>query len=146
MAVLTFGGVEIAGVGFIVTTMVYASALCVTGYQSLLFFWLTKLFATQEGFLPASDRYRSIVDRWSTERGSCSASPCSSPHVVVGIVQVVSWGGTDFGAQNAAEVIRVAIPSSLGIMLGFQTLLMSSSSGVLATPRRTAPGHATIED
>lgn len=66
--------------------------------------------------------------------------------VVVGIVQVVSWGGTDFGAQNAAEVIRVAIPSSLGIMLGFQTLLMSFFSGVLATPRRTAPGHATIED
>jgi len=43
-------------------------------------------------------------------------------------------------------VIRVAIPSSLGIMLGFQTLLMSFFSGVLATPRRTAPEHATIED
>ncbi|MEZ5187570.1 MAG: glycosyltransferase family 2 protein [Microbacterium sp.] len=146
VAVLTFGGVEIAGVGFDVTTMVYASALCVIGYQSLLFFWLTKLFATQEGFLPASDRYRSIVDRWSTERGILLGLALFVAGVVVGIVQVVSWGGTDFGAQNAAEVIRVAIPSSLGIMLGFQTLLMSFFSGVLATPRRTAPGHATIED
>ena len=146
VAVLTFGGVEIAGVGFDVTTMVYASALCVIGYQSLLFFWLTKLFATQEGFLPASDRYRSIVDRWSTERGILLGLALFVAGVVVGIVQVVSWGGTDFGAQNAAEVIRVAIPSSLGIMLGFQTLLMSFFSGVLATPRRTAPEHATIED
>ena len=59
----------IGAVGFDVTTMVYASALCVIGYQSLLFFWLTKLFATQEGFLPASPRYRAIVAKWSAERG-----------------------------------------------------------------------------
>ena len=63
VGVLSFGGVQISAVGFDVTTMVYASALCVMGYQSLLFFWLTKLYATQEGFLPASPRYRAIVAR-----------------------------------------------------------------------------------
>jgi glycosyltransferase involved in cell wall biosynthesis len=146
VGVLAFGGVRIAGVGFDVTTMVYASALCVIGYQSLLFFWLTKLFATQEGFLPASPRYRSIVANWSAERGLLIGLALFLIGVVIGIAQLVHWGGQGFGPQDAAEVVRVAIPSALGIMLGFQTVMMSFFSGVLATPRRESPPDAVIEN
>lgn len=145
VVVLAFGGVHIAGVGFDVTTMVYASALCVIGYQSLLFFWLTKLFATQEGFLPASPRYRAVVAKWSAERGLLIGLALFLLGVIVGIVQVVRWGSLDFGAQDAAEVVRVAIPSALGIMLGFQTVMMSFFSGVLTTPRRESRPEALIE-
>lgn len=145
VAVLSFGGVEIAGIGFDVTTMVYASALCVIGYQSLLFFWLTKLFATQEGFMPVSPRYKSIVAKWSTERGLLLGLALFVLGVLVGIVQVARWGGVGFGALDAAEVVRIAIPSSLGIMLGFQTIMMSFFSGVLTTPRRQADPDALIE-
>lgn len=145
VGVLSFGGVEIGGIGFDVTTMVYASALCVIGYQSLLFFWLTKLFATQEGFLPASDRYRAIVARWSAERGLLAGLALFALGVIIGVVQVVRWGGLDFGPQDAADVVRIAIPSSLGIILGFQTVLMSFFSGVLTTPRREQKPEAVIE-
>ncbi|MGQ3256970.1 MAG: glycosyltransferase family 2 protein, partial [Microbacterium aurantiacum] len=134
------------GVGFDVTTMVYASALCVIGYQSLMFFWLTKLFATAEQFLPASDRYRSIVAKWSAERGLLDGLALFVLGIVIGIVQVIRWSGVDFGPLDATEVVRVAIPSALGIMLGFQTILMSFFSGVLTTPRRTIPASAVIEN
>jgi hypothetical protein len=145
VAVLAFGGVQIAGIGFDVTTMVYASALCVLGYQSLLFFWLTKLYATQEGFLPTSPRYRAIVAKWSAERGLLAGVALFLLGVIVGIVQVVRWGSMDFGAQDAAEAVRIAIPSSLGIILGFQTIMMSFFSGVLTTPRRESRPEAIIE-
>jgi glycosyltransferase involved in cell wall biosynthesis len=145
VAVLAFGGVQIAGIGFDVTTMVYASALCVLGYQSLLFFWLTKLYATQEGFLPTSPRYRAIVAKWSAERGLLAGVALFVLGVIVGIVQVVRWGSMDFGAQDAAEAVRIAIPSSLGIILGFQTIMMSFFSGVLTTPRRESRPEAIIE-
>ena len=145
VAVLAFGGVQIAGIGFDVTTMVYASALCVLGYQSLLFFWLTKLYATQEGFLPTSPRYRAIVAKWSAERGLLAGVALFLLGVLVGIVQVVRWGSMDFGAQDAAEAVRIAIPSSLGIILGFQTIMMSFFSGVLTTPRRESRPEAIIE-
>ncbi|KQP69683.1 dolichol-P-glucose synthetase [Microbacterium sp. Leaf288] len=145
VAVLAFGSVEVAGVGFDVTTMVYASALCVIGYQSLLFFWLTKLYATQEGFLPASPRYRAIVAKWSAERGLLIGLSLFLFGVVIGIVQVVRWGSLDFGEQDAAAVVRIAIPSALGIMLGFQTVMMSFFSGVLTTPRRETRADALIE-
>ena len=145
VAVLASGSVEVAGVGFDVTTMVYASALCVIGYQSLLFFWLTKLYATQEGFLPASPRYRAIVAKWSAERGLLIGLSLFLFGVVIGIVQVVRWGSLDFGEQDAAAVVRIAIPSALGIMLGFQTVMMSFFSGVLTTPRRETRADALIE-
>ena len=145
VGVLSFGGVQIGAVGFDVTTMVYASALCVMGYQSLLFFWLTKLYATQEGFLPASPRYRSIVARWSAERGLLIGLGLFVVGVGIGVVQVLRWGSLDFGPQDATEVVRIAIPSALGIMLGFQTVMMSFFSGVLSTPRREVRPDAVIE-
>ncbi|MGB4778656.1 glycosyltransferase family 2 protein [Microbacterium sp.] len=145
VGVLSFGGVQIGAVGFDVTTMVYASALCVIGYQSLLFFWLTKLYATQEGFLPASKRYRSIVAGWSAERGLLAGLAIFLVGVAIGVIQVLRWGSLDFGPQDAAAVVRIAIPSALGIMLGFQTVMMSFFSGVLAIPRREVRDEALIE-
>jgi glycosyltransferase involved in cell wall biosynthesis len=145
VGVLSFGGIQIGALGLDVTTMVYASALCVIGYQALLFFWLTKLFATQEGFLPASPRYRSIVARWSAERGLLIGVALFLIGIVIGIIQVVRWGSLDFGPQDAAAVVRIAIPSALGIILGFQTVMMSFFSGVLTTPRRESRPAALIE-
>lgn len=145
VGVLSFGGVEIGGIGFDVTTMVYASALCVIGFQSLLFFWLTKLYATQEGFLPTSERYRRIVSKWSAERGLLIGLALFLIGIGIGVAQVMRWGSADFGPLDAAAVVRVAVPSSLGIMLGFQTMMMSFFSGVLTTPRRETRPEAVIE-
>ncbi|MFI8594530.1 glycosyltransferase family 2 protein [Microbacterium sp. NPDC078428] len=145
VGILAVGPVRIGDIGFDVTTMVYATALCVIGYQSLLFAWLTKLYATQEAFLPASPRYRSIISRWSSERGLLVGLALFVAGILVGIVQVIRWGGLDFGAQDAAEVVRIALPSALGLMLGFQTIMMSFFAGVLTIPRRESPPEAIIE-
>ncbi len=145
VGVLAFDSIEIGGIGFDVTTMVYASALCVIGYQSLLFFWLTKLYATQEGFLPASERYRSIVANWTAERGLLLGLALFLVGVAIGIVQVVRWSNLDFGEQDTAAVVRIAVPSALGIILGFQTMMMSFFSGVLTIPRRETSPEAVVE-
>lgn len=145
VAVLSFGGIQIGAIGFDVTTMVYASALCVIGYQALLFFWLTKLYATQEGFLPASARYRSITARWTQERGLLFGLALFLLGIVIGVVQVVRWGSLDFGPLDAAQVVRIAVPSALGLMLGFQTMMMSFFAGVLTIPRRETNPDAVVE-
>ena len=65
--------------------------------------------------------------------------------IAIGIGQVIWWSSLGFGPLAATDVVRVAIPSALGIMLGFQTILMSFFSGVLTTPRRSMPDDAVIE-
>ncbi|MBA8816662.1 hypothetical protein FHX48_001735 [Microbacterium halimionae] len=143
---LAIGPIEVGGVGFDVTTMVYATALCAIGYQALMFAWLTKLYATQEGFLPASLRYRSLAAKWSQERGLLLGLALFLVGVLIGIVQVIRWSSLDFGPLDAGQVLRIAVPSALGIMLGFQTVLMSFFAGVLTIPRRETRLDAVIEN
>jgi glycosyltransferase involved in cell wall biosynthesis len=145
VTLLAFGPIEVLGVGFDVTTMVYAAALSVIGYQSLLFAWLTKLYATQESFLPASPRYRTIVARWSSERGLIIGVGLFFIGILIAVVQVVRWGSLDFGPQDAAQVVRIAIPSAVVLILGFQTIMMSFFAGVLTIPRRETRTEAIIE-
>lgn len=136
VVVLTFGGVQIGAIGFDVTTMVYASALCGIGYQSLMFAWLTKLYATEHGFLPASPRFMKLANVWTQERGMLVGLSLLVLGIVIGVVQLIRWGSLSFGPQDAAAVVRIAVPSALGIMLGFQTVLMSFFAGILTIPRR----------
>jgi glycosyltransferase involved in cell wall biosynthesis len=145
VAVLTFTPVDIGGVGFDVTTMVYATALSIIGYQSLLFAWLTKLYATQEAFLPTSARYRGIVAKWSAERGMLVGIALFLLGILIAATQLVIWGASGFGPQRTADVVRVALPSALSLVLGFQTILMSFFSGVLTTPRRESRPESLIE-
>ena len=49
--------------------MMYASALTVVGWQSVLFSILTKIYASHEAFLPMSQRYQRLLERISVERG-----------------------------------------------------------------------------
>lgn len=145
VGVLAFGTITLFGIGFDVTTMVYAMALCVIGYQSLLFAWLTKLYATQEAFLPTSPRYRRIVAQWSAERGLLIGVALFLVGIMIGIAQLIAWGAGGFGAQDPTAVIRIAIPSAIFLMLGFQTMMMSFFSGVLTTPRKETRPEAIIE-
>ena len=142
---LSFGSIQIFGIGFDVTTMVYAMALCVIGYQSLLFAWLTKLYATQEAFLPTSPRYRRVVAQWSAERGLLVGVALFVIGIGIGVAQLVAWGSGGFGEQDPTTVVRIAIPSAIFLMLGFQTMMMSFFSGVLTTPRRETRPEVLIE-
>jgi hypothetical protein len=85
------------------------------------------------------------VAKWSAERGLLIGLAIFVIGIVVGIVQLLRWGSINFGPQSAVEVVRIAVPSALGIMLGFQTMLMSFFSGVLTIPRRETPPEAVTE-
>ena len=86
-----------------------------------------------------------MAAKWTAERGLLIGLALFLIGVVIAVVQVVRWGGAGFGPLEATEVVRVAIPSSLCIMLGFQTMMMSFFSGVLATPTRTTRPDSVIE-
>ena len=144
--VLAVGPVEIGSIGFDVTTMVYAAAMAVIGFQALLFWWLTKLYATAEGFLPASDSYRRLASTWTLERGLVAGVVLFFLGIAIGIIQVARWGSLDFGPQNAADVVRIAVPSAMTLIIGFQTIMMSFFAAILTIPHRTAAPIATTPE
>lgn len=141
--VLLFGPVEIGSVGFDVSTMIYAMAFAVLGYQAVLFAILTKVYAEAEGFLPAGPRYRALADRLTLERGLLIGLAVFVIGLAVAVVQVIRWRDVGFGGLDARQAVRVAVPAALGLMLGFQTMMSSMFVGILAVPTRSRSNPAT---
>ncbi|NYI57538.1 glycosyltransferase family 2 protein [Cellulomonas soli] len=142
---LLFGPVEIGSVGFDVSTMIYAMAAAVLGYQAVLFSILTKVYAEHEGFLPAGPRFRMITDRLTIERGLLTGVGIFLVGLVVAVLQVIRWGDTGFGELDARTAVRVAVPAALGLMLGFQTMMSSMVVGILTIPTRGGTNPAAPE-
>lgn len=134
--VLLFGPVEIGSVGFDVSTMIYAAAASVVGFQAVLFALLTKTYAEHEGFLPAGPRFRAISDKLTLERGLLTGLGIFLLGLVVAVVQVIRWRDVGFGGLDARQAVRVAVPAALGLMIGFQTMMSSMFVGILSIPTR----------
>ncbi len=136
--VLLAGPTHIGGVGFDVASQVYLAALAIVGYQGVLFAVLTKLYAEREGFhLPRSRRFSWFAERASLESFSLAGLAILLIGVVVLAVQFVFWGQTGFGALDPQATLRVAIPASLFLVLGAQTIMSGLFLGILTIPTRS---------
>jgi hypothetical protein len=56
--------------------------------------------------------------------------------VVLAIYGFIHWGSSDFGALDARDAIRLAIPAATLSVLGFQTIMGSFFLSVLGLSRR----------
>lgn len=135
---LLFGPTRIGGVGFDVASQVYLSALAIVGYQGVLFAILTKLYAEREGFrLPRSRSFAWFAQRASLESFSLVGSAALLIGIVVLVIQFVSWGQSGFGALDPQATLRVAVPASMLMVLGAQTIMTGMFIGILTIPTRS---------
>ncbi len=137
-AALLIGPIEIGSVALDVATLIYAAALVVLGYQAALFALVTRYYATQRGFLPASRSVNDLADRWSLERGLVAGGLIFACGLLVGLLQVFRWSGEGFGQMNTRESVSAAIPAMLGLTLGFQTIMFSMFASILSIPVQDA--------
>jgi len=133
-AALLVGPLPLAGAGLDVSTMIYATALTIIGYQAVLFSVLTKVFAAHERILPVSPRFQALAERLSLERGLVLGVALFVLGIAVALVQVLRWSGDGFGTLDPREAVRAAVPAMLGLTLGFQTIMFSMFIGILTIP------------
>jgi glycosyltransferase involved in cell wall biosynthesis len=130
---LAFGPLVIGSIGFDVSSQIYLAALTTVGYQSVIFAILTKIYAQHEGFrIPRSRNFERLEKRISLESGAIVGLVLFLVGLVIGIVQFVVWSNAGFGALNAATTVRVAVPASLLMVLGAQTIMAGLFLGVLS--------------
>lgn len=136
-ATLSFGPVQVAGVGFDISTMVYTCLAVLVGAQLLLFGVFALLYGHTEGI--TTQRQAAFWGRW-VRFETCTAAGLFL--VLVGlagsILAVTAWGAGGFGEQNLAETLRVVLPSSTIIGLGM-TVLFSGLFASLLSLRRVSP-------
>lgn len=129
-------GLEIYGVRFDAHTLLFSSLAILCGVQSILFALFSKTFAISEGLLPQDKRLTSFFKVATLERGLLLASIT----LIVGLIllgqAINQWRLAGFGDLDYARTMRLVVPGSTLVALGFQTILSSFFVSLLGMRRK----------
>jgi len=133
---LLLGPQVIEGIRFDVHTLVYSALAIVLGYQSVTFAFFTKLFAISEGLLPEDPRLTRMFKYVTLESGLVAGVLMIVAGIAASIYAVSIWKARAFGSLDPFRTLRLVIPASTLMVLGFQTILSSFFLSVLGLRRR----------
>ena len=126
----------IGSVGFDVSTLLYAALAIVVGLQAVYFFVTARTFGISEGLLPDDPRFRRWTGWFTLEIGTVLGLALVAIGIGLSLYAVVTWDRAGFGRLDYQEVLRIVIPASTLITIGFQTVLFSFFLGMLGLKRR----------
>src|ERR1700721_2464326 len=142
-------------VTFDVATLGAASAAVVIGFQSVLFWLFTQVYAGSEGFLPEEPKVQRLLEKLSLERGLLLAVAIGLAGLAGLIVSLLYWNGQRFSHLNYEHSLRLMIPSVTALVVSSQVILgtfflsilgikhtrhpVTASQGPSAQPAQVAP-------
>jgi glycosyltransferase involved in cell wall biosynthesis len=129
-------GLEIHGVTFDVSTLLFASLGFICGYQSIVFAVLTKVFAIVEGLLPPDPRIDRLARIFELERGLSIGALIGATGLGLLVVAIAQWRARAFGPLDYEVTLRWVIPGVTLAVLGLQTVLASFYLRILQLARR----------
>ena len=118
------------------TTLLFSSAFILCGYQSCLYAMLSKTFAVNEGLMPESKALHTFYRHVNLERGIIAGAISFLFGSGLAAWALWSWAAAGFGPMEYAQILRVAIPGALFIVLGFQTIFSSCFASVLGMGKK----------
>ena len=121
--------------GFGVHTLAFAGGAVILGVQGTSFWLMARVFAEQNGLLPARLR----VSENALEYGVGAGLLLVLAGLVAGSVALHDWSRVGFGGLDEARVMRIVIPSITAMAVGLQIALLAFFLGVLRLRRRGQP-------
>jgi glycosyltransferase involved in cell wall biosynthesis len=114
---------RVGTVTFDVDTLVAASAMVVIGFQSVLFWLFTQVYAGSEGFLPEEPKVTRLLEKLSLERGLLLGAAIGAAGLAGLIISLLNWNGQKFSHLNYEHSLRLMIPSVTALMVSCQVIL-----------------------
>ncbi len=133
---LSIGSVSIANIRFDIATLLYAHASIIIGFQAFLLAMLSRVYATQSGFLPPSMRTTWAERFLSPARATTFGAVIAAIGIVASFVSLNYWRSRGFGDLSPTTSIRVVAPGVLGLILGSQLTLGGVFSSILRIPTK----------
>ena len=134
--VLLAGPIQIGEHALDVSALVYAMAAVLIGFQAILFAAFSRAFVANEGLMPPSPGMQKAFKVLNLERGLIIGLLLLIVGVGLAIYGFIIWGSSDFGALDARDAIRLAVPAATLSVLGFETVMGSFFLSVLGLSRR----------
>src|SRR5882724_10061284 len=110
---------SIGSVTFDVDTLVAASAMVVIGFQSVLFWLFTQVYAGSEGFLPEEPKVQRVLE----ERGLVLGALIGLAGLAGLIFSLLYWNGQRFSHLTYEHALRLMIPSVTALIVSCQVVL-----------------------
>jgi glycosyltransferase involved in cell wall biosynthesis len=114
---------KVGSVTFDVDTLVAASAMVVIGFQSVLFWLFTQVYAGSEGFLPEEPKVQRLLEKLSLERGLLLGAAIGAAGLAGLIFSLLYWNGQKFSHLNYEHSLRLMIPSVTALIVSCQVIL-----------------------
>jgi glycosyltransferase involved in cell wall biosynthesis len=114
-----------------VQTLLYTSAFLLVGFQFIVFYGLTKIFAVENELLPKSNRYTKLFKFINLEKGLIIGFILVCIGLFLSYKGLSTWKSTDFGTLETRTTLRTIIPAITALQLGIQTILFSFFFSVL---------------
>jgi glycosyltransferase involved in cell wall biosynthesis len=142
------GPITIGSVTFDVDTLVAAGGMVVIGFQAVLFWLFTRVYARFEGFLPESPNATKVLAMVTLERVLVLGGLIGLAGLAGLIFSLASWQAKLFGGLDYEHALRVMVPSVTALTLSFQAILgcfFLSILGIKQTPHMTL-GATVVAD
>jgi hypothetical protein len=111
-------------------TLVYAVFAIIVGFQLMLFYMLTKKYASITGFIPITDRDKFWL-RCTMNKGIFVGALLEIIGLVGTVIAFVIWSKTSFGNLGPEIMLRITMPIFVALVCGIQLMCSSFFLGIL---------------
>jgi glycosyltransferase involved in cell wall biosynthesis len=122
---------RVGTVFFDLHTLLYASLAVVVGFQSMTFWGFAKVYGMREGIVPPDPWFNSLRSVVTLEAGLVAGAVLLLTGLGLAVYALGDWGAHGFGALAFDQTMRLVIPSSTAILLGFQVIYSSFFISIL---------------
>jgi hypothetical protein len=146
-AAVATGPITIGDVSFDVDTLVACGAMVDIGFQAMLFWLFTQVYAGAEGFLPTEPKVQTLLGKLSLERGLIVGVGVGLAGLIGLVFSLTYWQGQSFGHLNYEHALRIMVPSVTALVLSCQIILGTfflSILGIKQTRHVPVGGKATL--
>ncbi len=145
-AAVALGPLKVGGVSFDVDTLVACGAAVDIGFQAILFWLFTQVYAGAEGFLPEEPKVQRLLGKLPLERGLLVGAAVGLAGLIGLIFSLLYWDGYSFGHLNYEHELRLMVPSVTALVLSCQLILGTFFLSILGIKQtRHTPVGATAE-
>lgn len=135
-ALLT-GPVQIGTIRLDVHTLLYAAGMIIVGFQSIVFFTFSKMFAYGSGLYPEDKEVMKFINSFNLEKGLIAAGALLLSGFILAINTLLIWNQANFGDLEPELMLRRVIPATLLLVLGIQMLFYSFFFSILQIKRKS---------
>lgn len=145
---IALGPITIGGLTFDIDTMVAAGGMVIIGFQSVMLWLFTRVYASSEGFLPGSPRAEQILAKVSLERMLIFGGATGLAGLVGLIFSLLSWHASGFGHLNYEHTLRLMVSSGTALVMSCQAIFgcfFLSILGIKQTKRTSIGAEVQID-